>query len=609
MNYNQAQKEAVMHREGPMLTLAGPGSGKTAVITGRVYQLIKNYGIAPSTILVVTFTRAAAGEMKERFLKRMGEKSTRVTFGTFHGVFYAILRQSYRLSGSNILSEELRKQILGKLAQQYLTEISDETDLLENLGKEISMLKNSRTAPEHFYSSVCPETEFRRVYAGYQQALREKQLLDFDDIMLYTLDLFQKRPDILKAWQKKFVYILIDEFQDINPVQYEIIRMLAKPEDNLFIVGDDDQSIYRFRGARPDLMLNFKKDYPRAEQVLLDVNYRCSGAVLKQAEKVIRHNRHRFAKQLRTENPMGAPVEIRSFLGVREELETVLERVREYVQGGGSYQEIAVLFRTNSGSRQMVEKLMEYNLPFRLRDGLPNLYEHWIARNLCSYLRLAQGDCSRREFLQIMNRPNRYISREALTEPEVSFEALYRFYRDKNWMQERLERFEADLRTLGRMRPWAAINYIRFVMGYDEYLKEYAAYRHINPDELFEVLQEIQEASRGFLGTAEWFTHMKEYTRRMEEMAKSRRIRAEGITVATLHGVKGLEFEKVFILDVNEKIMPYRKALKEEELEEERRMFYVGMTRAKKYLHLYALEERYDKKMEVSRFIREILEG
>lgn len=339
------------------------------------------------------------------------------------------------------------------------------------------------------------------------------------------------------------------------------------------------------------------------------MNYRCSGAVLKQAEKVIRHNRHRFAKQLRTENPMGAPVEIRSFLGVREELETVLERVREYVQGGGSYQEIAVLFRTNSGSRQMVEKLMEYNLPFRLRDGLPNLYEHWIARNLCSYLRLAQGDCSRREFLQIMNRPNRYISREALTEPEVSFEALYRFYRDKNWMQERLERFEADLRTLGRMRPWAAINYIRFVMGYDEYLKEYAAYRHINPDELFEVLQEIQEASRGFLGTAEWFTHMKEYTRRMEEMAKSRRIRAEGITVATLHGVKGLEFEKVFILDVNEKIMPYRKALKEEELEEERRMFYVGMTRAKKYLHLYALEERYDKKMEVSRFIREILEG
>lgn len=609
MKYNQAQKEAVMHKEGPMLTLAGPGSGKTAVITGRVYHLIKKYQVAPSSILVVTFTRAAAREMKERFLNRMQETNTPVTFGTFHGVFYGILRQVYRLNGSNILSDEQRRKFLGQMAERYLTEIEDETDLIENLGKEISMIKNSRIAPEHFYSAVCPAEEFRKVYDGYQQALRERKLLDFDDIMLYCLDLFQKRPDILKLWQQKFVYILIDEFQDINPVQYEIIKLLAKPEDNLFIVGDDDQSIYRFRGAKPEIMLNFRKDYPKAGQVLLDVNYRCSGAILKQAGKVIRNNTHRFSKELRTENPMGDPVHIRSFPKIEEELNSVIEEIREYAKKQGNYRDIAVLFRTNMGSRQMVEKLMEYNLPFQIKDGLPNLYEHWIAKNMRAYLRMAKGSRARGDFLQVINRPNRYISREALYEPEVSFEMLYQFYEEKSWMVERLEQMEADLKTIRHMKPYDAINYIRFVMGYEKYLREYADYRHIRPEELSEVMQEIQDASRGFETADAWFSHIEDYTIQLAKQAEKQQAKADGITVATLHGVKGLEYENVYILDVNENIIPYRKAQKEEELEEERRMFYVGMTRAKKYLHLYSVEERYDKKMETSRFIREILEG
>ena len=608
MEFNREQQQAMKHKDGPMLVLAGPGSGKTEVIIRRTRKLIQDYQVAPSSILVVTFTKAAAGQMRERFLHLCGVEKSQVTFGTLHGIFYGILRQAYGITSANIASEEIKYQILRQILQNSSMQVEDENDLLESLAREISTVKNGRIPLSHYYSASCPDEEFRKIYEIYEKRLHGKRLLDFDDLLVYCYQLFQKHPDILQVWQKKFRYILIDEFQDVNQLQYDIVRLLALPENNLFLVGDDDQSIYRFRGARPEIMLQIPKDFPQLQQVILKQNYRCTGEIVEKSQNVIRWNDTRYEKQLFTENDKGKPIEIRTFENESEETTWLLKQIQKDLAEGCPHKEIAILFRTNHNCRMTVERLMEYNIPFTMRDVLPNLYEHWLAKNMVAYMHLAMGGRERKDFLAIMNRPNRYLSREAFYEKEVPFEILYQFYEGKEWMCDRLEKFEHDLKMMKNMAPFAAINYIRYGIGYDEFLKEYAQYRKIKVEELYDLLREIQESAKGYKTFQEWFDSMDAYKEKLKEQSEKVR-QQEGIVVSTLHSAKGLEFERVYILDVNEGCMPYQKAILDPEIEEERRMFYVGMTRAKKELHLYAVEERFGKKMEPSRFLVELEEA
>ena len=608
MEFNREQQQAMKHKDGPMLVLAGPGSGKTEVIIRRTRKLIQDYQVAPSSILVVTFTKAAAGQMRERFLHLCGVEKSQATFGTFHGIFYGILRQAYGITSANIASEEIKYQILRQILQNSSMQVEDENDLLESLAREISTVKNGRIPLSHYYSASCPDEEFRKIYEIYEKRLHGKRLLDFDDLLVYCYQLFQKHPDILQAWQKKFRYILIDEFQDVNQLQYDIVRLLALPENNLFLVGDDDQSIYRFRGARPEIMLQIPKDFPQLQQVILKQNYRCTGEIVEKSQNVIRWNDARYEKQLFTENDKGKLIEIRTFENESEETIWLLKQIQKDLAEGCPHKEIAILFRTNHNCRMTVERLMEYNIPFTMRDVLPNLYEHWLAKNMVAYMHLAMGGRERKDFLAIMNRPNRYLSREAFYEKEVPFEILYQFYEGKEWMCDRLEKFEYDLKMMKNMAPFAAINYIRYGIGYDEFLKEYAQYRKIKVEELYDLLREIQESAKGYKTFQEWFDSMDAYKQKLKEQSEKVR-QQEGIVVSTLHSAKGLEFERVYILDVNEGCMPYQKAILDPEIEEERRMFYVGMTRAKKELHLYAVEERFGKKMEPSRFLVELEEA
>ena len=609
MKFNKEQQQAVSHREGPMLVLAGPGSGKTAVITQRTQQLIADYGIAPSSILVVTFTKAAARQMRERFLKLTGQTATQVTFGTFHGIFYGILRQAYGITSANIAGEEERLGILRRLIQKTSMDVDDENDLIDAVSREISTVKNGRISLDHYYSQSCPDEEFRRIFQEYERLLHGKRLLDFDDLMVYCWKLFLRHPEILAAWQKKFRYILVDEFQDVNQLQYDIVKLLALPENNLFIVGDDDQSIYRFRGARPEIMLNFPGEFPQARQVVLKTNYRCSGEIVEKSQNLIRYNEARYEKDLTAVRSRGTPVEIRGFANESLETSWLLEQIRKDLAEGCPLQQIAVLFRTNVGSRMTVERLMEYNLPFTMRDVLPNLYEHWLAKNMIAYMHLAMGGRRREDFLSVMNRPNRYLSREAFYEKEMPFEILYQFYEGKEWMCDRIEKFEHDVKMMKDMTPYAAINYIRFGIGYDEFLKEYARARKLKEEELFDLLQEIQESAKGYRTYQEWFDYMEEYKEKLKEHAEQIRRQREAITVSTLHSVKGLEFDRVYILNVNEGSIPYHKAVLEAEMEEERRMFYVGMTRAREKLELYFIRERFGKEKQPSRFLEELKEG
>ena len=604
MKRNPSQKRAIAHLSGPMMVLAGPGSGKTSVIVERTAYMTGEGKIPSSSVLVVTFSRAAAVEMKERFLKFTGQGSTQVTFGTFHGVFYGILKQAYNLTSANILSEEEKNGILRELALNFGGELASEGDFTEEIAKEISMVKGNRISLEHYYSSCCPDEVFRQIYSAYGSALRERRKLDFDDMLLSCYELFDKRKDILQAWQKKFRYILVDEFQDINQLQYDIVRLLAQPENNLFIVGDDDQSIYHFRGARPEIMLNFTKDYPGAEKVVLDVNYRCSKRILASAMKVIGGNKTRFQKELSTPNPEGEPVRICEYANPREEYLSVTAELRKRMEQGENLENTAVLLRTNQEAEGLIAAFMERQIPFTMKEKLPNLFQHWICRNLLAYMHFAQGERSRKLFLEIMNRPNRYISRDSVaSDREISFDRMRDFYKNKDWMCDRLTTMETHLRILKGLPPYAAINFIRKGMGYEEYLQEYALYRKIKPEELGEILDRLSESAKGMNTLKEWEEYIEEYTRKLEEQAG--RQKKEGVQISTLHGAKGLEYDQVYILNVNEGSIPYRKAVLAPAVEEERRLFYVGMTRARKHLTLCYVKKQYEKEREPSRFLKE----
>lgn len=607
IRFEGAQKEAVLHHKGPMLVLAGPGSGKTFTITHRISHLIEEYKVDPSSILVITFTKAAAREMKERFEGLCKEGGGRVTFGTFHAIFFRILKFAYRYDAGSIVREEQKISYIREIMDRCSIEVEDEAEFISSILSEISSVKGEMLNLDHYYSQNCSEEIFRQLYCGYEERLRRAGLIDFDDMLVMCYELFTERKDILSAWQKKYQYILVDEFQDINRVQYEIVRMLAAPEDNLFIVGDDDQSIYRFRGAKPEIMLGFEKDYPKAKRVLLNVNFRSTSEIVETAGRLIVHNKTRFPKKIIAQKGHGRPVTTRMWQNPQEETREMVRELADYAKAGYSWKDMAVLYRTNTGPRLLIEKLMEYNIPFCMRDSLPNLYDHWIAGNIKAYLKAAGGDLSRANVLRLINRPNRYISRDALEGQTVDWERVKSFYQDRAFMVERIEQLEYDLKLLKNMAPAAAVNYIRKAIGYDSYIRDYAEYRRMKPEELLEILDQLQESAAGFKTAKQWFSHMEEYGEELKAKARSGEMSPEGVALMTMHSSKGLEYRIVYILDANEGVTPHHKAILPADLEEERRMFYVAMTRAKERLHVNYVRERYGKKQEVSRFVLEYL--
>ena len=610
MSLNHAQTEAVAHNKGPCMVLAGPGSGKTLTIAKRIEYLIMKHKVRPEEILVITFTKYAAWEMKNRTRSICGPSSYAVTFGTFHGIYYGILKWAYRLNQSNLLSDEekyrILREILPGIDWDQEPEADEEKDYLQELAIEIGNVKNNCMDIEEYEPVKYTTEKFRKLYRTYEETKKKYRKIDFEDMLIQCRDLFMKRPDILKKWQEKFQYILVDEFQDVNQAQYDVVRMLAAPQDNLFVVGDDDQSVYGFRGAKPGIMMEFMKDYPKARQILLDVNYRSSGYIVKGALRVIGNNKIRFEKKIEAFQKADETVHVQEVKDPVQEAEYVLERIREYREKGVSYTEMAVLYRTNVDARAMSELMTEYQIPFVMKEHLNNIYEHFIALDMISYLRLSQGEYDRKYFLQIANRPNRYLTRESMKTGNVSYESLRRYYRDKDWMVDRIDQLEWDMKMICDKTPYAAIQYIRKRMGYDEFLKEYAAYRKISSEDLFAVLEEIWQNSKGYGTIKEWFEHIESYGKMLKEQNKKNGEK-EGVNLMTMHAAKGLEFDTVFVIEANEGSCPYKKATTDEEIEEERRLFYVAMTRAKRKLVISYVKEKNGKDLLPSRFVSELL--
>ncbi len=616
-NVNEAQCRAITHGAGAMLVLAGPGSGKTFTVTQRIKYLIEHHHVKPEDILVITFTKAAATEMQERFAKLNEGRNYPVHFGTFHSIFFQILKHTYRFTAQNIIREGDKYRLLSRIISEIPDEIGsrsqidDSSDTLQRLLSEISTVKNNGITPQEIKSTTVSQAEFEYIFRIYKQEMNRSKLIDFDDMVLLCRDLLVSRPETLKIWQERFQYILVDEFQDICPLQYEVVRLLAKPQDNLFIVGDDDQAIYGFRGSRPEIMLNFTKDYPEAEQVLLDVNYRSRKDIVDVAGKLIAHNKTRFDKKVRTQNEQLGGVKIYAFHSKLKQAENIALLIRQYMeQPGARYSDIAILYRTNNHTVYTADRLMKEGIPFSMKEKPRNIYDSAVAKDIIAYLRYALHEDSVEDFLRIMNKPVRYIKRLTVPRNRFTMQELIENNRSTGYVIQNILDLYDNLHFVRNLNPFSAVNFIRKGIGYDTFLKKQAIEQGRDGSKDFEELEELMQLAKDFETIPEWLEQIQNYDAVMQEvMQQERRQKQETDTVSmvTMHASKGLEWKVVVLPDVNEGVIPHKKAVTDSELEEERRMFYVAMTRAKEYLFIFCIQEKEAGNLLPSRFLDEIM--
>ena len=603
-NYSSNQKKAIEHGAGPLMVLAGPGSGKTFVITHRIKYLIEGPGINPAHILVVTFSRAAAKEMKDRF-EKLYSKSP-VTFGTFHSVFFNLLKTAYGFNSEQIASDELRYTLIKELIKRNAIENEDINTLAGNLLNEIALVKQDNISIKNYYSNSISSDTFKKIYSDYESELEARGKLDFEDMLSLTYELLSERSDILKAVQNRYRYILVDEFQDINFLQYNIIKLMAGEKQNITVVGDDDQSIYRFRGARPEIMLGFERDFRNVKKVFLDINFRSSTQIVNASTKLISFNSKRFPKSFKAKNGDGAPVSLIEFKNPFLEVNSIIKDIKDYIKSGQDINNIAVLYRTNLSPRLLIERLMRSNIPFTIRDAIPNLFDHWVAKDIISYIKLAINIGDKSDLLRISNKPNRYISRDSLSSSRANIETLFDYYDDKSYMIKRIVELREHLRTIKNLKPATALRYIRNVVGYDEYIEEYCDMNGVESDECYSILGDLENSAAEYNTFNDWFVHMDEYKDELIEARKKSNENDKGVRLMTFHSSKGLEFDIVYIIDVNEGSVPYKKAKGVDEIEEERRMFYVAMTRARKKLFICYCVENFGKSIGKSDFVIEL---
>jgi len=606
---NPAQKEAVQAIQGPLLIMAGPGSGKTRVITHRVAYLVKVCGVSPHNIMAVTFTNKAAREMRERLEHLLGQALEALTLGTFHAICARILRRDGKAIGldpSFVIYDEddqsrLMKQVLEDLnldPKQYSPQA---------LRSAISAAKSRLISPEAYGQRVASYFEeiTHRAYQRYEELLSQGQAVDFDDLLMKTVQLFHDHPQILKRYQSRYVHVLVDEFQDTNIAQYELMKQLAGKYRNLCVVGDPDQSIYSWRFADLRNILSFEKDYPEAKVVFLEQNYRSTKTILQVASDVISVNMLRKPKKLWTENEDGSPVHLVETYNPEEEAQVVVSEIEKLAkQGEISFKDCAVMYRVNAQSRVLEETFLRYGIPYKL-VGATRFYQRQEVKDVIAYLRLIHNPQDNISLMRIINVPPRGVGEKTINvlqswarEHEVSlFEALRQVSRNaapdeaKRIVSSRVSQGLAAFDSLvaglvARSRELslsALIDEILDRTGYRRYLlnKPDGEDRWENVVELRTVASEYDDLSPG--DALSTFLEKVSLVSDIDELDE----KADAVTLITLHQAKGLEFPVVFIVGLEEGILPHRKSFDDpEEMEEERRLCYVGITRAKKLLYL-----------------------
>lgn len=603
---NTAQQKAVCHETGPMLVLAGPGSGKTTVLLCRISRLLERGLAKPQEILALTFSKAAAEEMKSRFENLNGASG--VSFGTFHSIFFRILRSRYGWNVEQIFQEEERRSILRNSIEAEKWDIPDLEEYISQFFSQLSLMNSELEQPNRFTPVGMPVEEFRKLYRAYEGYKERHEKLDFDDMLTQCYQLLREDAAVREYWQRKYKFILVDEFQDVNQAQFACLQILTEKHQNLFVVGDDDQSIYAFRGARPDFLLHFPTLYPAAKKVTLNTNYRSTERIVNLAERVIGNNEVRFVKNMKGIGEAGDKVTFFLAEDAAKEAAHIAEKIGRLLDEGVPLTEIAVIYRTNLQGGAFARELYKRGIPYDLRDNSGNVYEHWVAKDLLAYLLLAENEESDSALRRILNKPKRYIGKDLLAEAEAMPYTLLRSFfvcpSLKGWQEENLENLRIDLNQIRKRTPYDALKYIRKVIGYDEYLEEFAAYRRTSAQVLQEIADEIMETAKDCADVRSFREQLERLSLQMKEQSRKKGQKRNGVALMTMHGAKGLEFRAVFLPSLVEGIVPHEKGM--DTVAEERRLFYVAMTRASEKLCLSAILQRYEKERKPSRFLAEM---
>ena len=613
---NENQLKAVNHLDGPCMVLAGPGSGKTRVITYRIANMVVNKNIKPTSILAISFTKASSIEMKNRALSLSNDfRMNKVTYGTFHSVFFRILRYFENYNIESILDEKTKRIGLKNILKGLNIENADDDETIGQVINEISYVKNELMDKRDFKSEVLTNDEFIKVYNFYEEYKQQMNKIDFDDMLIKTYELLKNNKAALDRVRSVYRYILVDEFQDINKVQFEALKLIANPSNNIFVVGDEDQSIYGFRGSRPDFLLEFEEYFSNTKKVLLDINYRSKGEIINIANRLIEKNTNRYEKVIKCGQGNGAKVNYISPEDSEEEAVYIAKDIKNKVQEDYTeYTDFAVIYRTNIQSRALVDVFMDMRIPFVVKDSIVTIYDHWAAQDILAYLRIGVNPNSNKDWIRIINKPFRYISKDNLNlikdEPDFINSLINKCDLHPKQVKT-INDLDIDISYVKGLNPKNAISYIRTTLDYDRYILDYCANRKIKTNGLIEILNELESSATNFKTIQEYLEHIERVKSEIVDNKNNKE--TDGVIFTTMHSAKGLEFKNVYIIGTNEGTIPHEKSYeiddeekKNDQIEEERRLMYVAITRAEENICISSPINKYGKRVSKSRFVEDI---
>lgn len=613
---NKNQLKAVNHLDGPCMVLAGPGSGKTRVITYRIANMVVNKNIKPTSILAISFTKASSIEMKNRALSLSNDfRMNKVTYGTFHSVFFRILRYFENYNIESILDEKTKRIGLKNILKGLNIENADDDETIGQVINEISYVKNELMDKRDFKSEVLTNDEFIKVYNFYEEYKQQMNKIDFDDMLIKTYELLKNNKAALDRVRSVYRYILVDEFQDINKVQFEALKLIANPSNNIFVVGDEDQSIYGFRGSRPDFLLEFEEYFSNTKKVLLDINYRSKGEIINIANRLIEKNTNRYEKVIKCGQGNGAKVNYISPEDSEEEAVYIAKDIKNKVQEDYTeYTDFAVIYRTNIQSRALVDVFMDMRIPFVVKDSIVTIYDHWAAQDILAYLRIGVNPNSNKDWIRIINKPFRYISKDNLNlikdEPDFINSLINKCDLHPKQVKT-INDLDIDISYVKGLNPKNAISYIRTTLDYDRYILDYCTNRKIKTNGLIEILNELESSATNFKTIQEYLEHIERVKSEIVDNKNNKE--TDGVIFTTMHSAKGLEFKNVYIIGANEGTIPHEKSYeiddeekKNDQIEEERRLMYVAITRAEENICISSPINKYGKRVSKSRFVEDI---
>ena len=604
MGFTEAQKRAIESKARAVLVVAGPGSGKTTVLTERLVYLLKN-GAEAKSCLLLSFTRASSKEMALRFAKR-GIAGNSPHFSTIHALCLSLLREVRGIEREGLVNLYEKMDWLSAYFLEKGIAREEVEELLLNYGNQISYFKSITEEERMHFLREEKNEDFLPLFQYYEKMRKLRGKLDFEDLLIEVLLELQKNTRIADSWKSRFSYILVDEFQDLSLIQYAILKALSEKGASLFVVGDEDQSIYGFRGASPDILFRFAGDFPDCERIFLADNFRSKEEIVLLSRRLIGKNKKRFQKPLTGRRGRGGKAKYFLLETGVEEAVLLAEHVESLLREGCPPEEIAVLCRSKMQITPLLPGFMERGIPIVVVEELSNVFQHFIGKDILAYLRLAKNKESSQELVQILSKPYRGLRREKILHKDSGLSDLKRAAKTRKEREE-TEKLEKHLEALSKLNPKEAVLFIRKEIGYEKYLEDFAKKKNKDFTEWWESFEEITAMSEGYPDLDAFFRFVTEFNRRALERRKPEE--EKGIRFMTYHSAKGLEFDEVFLPDCIEGIIPDGRAKKPEEIEEERRSFYVALTRARKGIHIYVTKTRYSKKVYPSRFIPELLEG